>query len=88
MYGVRDVRQGPGSLEAFDDKRRCWSDHSETVRSGSGASARAAMLRTNWRALLNPFGSVSGKPAGAFIENGPKFLGEDFDHARRVGLGG
>jgi hypothetical protein len=37
-YGVRLVRQRPGSEEALLDSIRCRSDHSDTVSSGSGVS--------------------------------------------------
>lgn len=39
-YGVRLVRQRPGSLEAFEESMRCRSDHSETS-SGSGIQSFA-----------------------------------------------
>ncbi len=37
-YGVRLVRQRPGSAEALLDSMRWRSDHSETVSSGSGVN--------------------------------------------------
>ena len=37
-YGVRLVRQRPGSAEALLDSTRWRSDHSDTVSSGSGVS--------------------------------------------------
>ena len=37
-YGVRLVRQRPGSEEAFEDSMRCRSDHSDTDSSGSGTT--------------------------------------------------
>ena len=41
-YGVRSVRQGPGSAEARVDSVRYWSAHSEMVSSGSGRAPAAA----------------------------------------------
>jgi hypothetical protein len=41
-YGVRSVRQGPGSAEARCESVRYLSDHSETVSSGSGRAPAAA----------------------------------------------
>jgi hypothetical protein len=35
-YGVRLVRQRPGSADALLESIRCRSDHSDTVSSGSG----------------------------------------------------
>ena len=45
-YGVRDVRQGPGSDEARVLSTLCWSAHWLTVSCGGGRSIAPARRRT------------------------------------------
>jgi hypothetical protein len=44
-YGVRSVRQGPGSAEARCESARYLSAHCEMVSSGSGRAPRISLER-------------------------------------------
>ncbi|HWP84868.1 MAG TPA: DUF3489 domain-containing protein [Terriglobia bacterium] len=62
-YGVREVRQGPGSAEARVESTRYWSAHSDTVSSGSGrAKKEARKAKASEAAAGGPKALAEGLP--------------------------
>lgn len=62
-YGVRSVRQGPGSEAETAESTRCRSAHSLTASRRSGATAWATMSRRS-RARANCGSLLRGKFSG------------------------
>uniref|UniRef100_UPI003F6FC33F hypothetical protein n=1 Tax=Elioraea sp. TaxID=2185103 RepID=UPI003F6FC33F len=66
-YGVRLVRQGPGSEEARLPRIRCRSAHAETVSCGGGRSIAPMRRRTCSRVLLPISAEAWGIEAIGFL---------------------